>query len=123
LPAVVGLRNATEQLTGNEHVILDGTSGVLIVNPTPTQIKKYRERRAVEALEDKELQALAASESVTLDGHWVTLRANVDLPEEAEFAAHSGAWSSDNARRGRAVSGIPTRRRSVRRPTGSHPNV
>jgi len=28
---------------------------------------------------------------VTLDGHWVTLRANVDLPEEAQFAAHSGA--------------------------------
>lgn len=91
LPAVVGLRNATEQLTGNEHVILDGTNGVLVVNPTPSQIKKYRERRAVEALEDKELQALAAAESVTLDGHWVTLRANVDLPEEAEFAAHSGA--------------------------------
>jgi phosphotransferase system enzyme I (PtsI) len=91
LPAVVGLRNATEQLTGNEHVILDGTSGVLVVNPTPSQIKKYRERRAVEAIEDKELQTLAVAESVTLDGHWVTLRANVDLPEEAEFAAHSGA--------------------------------
>jgi phosphotransferase system enzyme I (PtsI) len=91
LPAVVGLRDATELLTGNEHVILDGTSGVLIINPTTSQIKTYRERRALEALEDKELQALAAADSVTLDGHWVTLRANVDLPEEAEFAAHSGA--------------------------------
>src|SRR6478609_1604937 len=59
LPAVVGLRDATEQLTGNEHVILDGTSGVLVVDPTPGQVKIYRERRAVEALEDKELQALA----------------------------------------------------------------
>jgi phosphotransferase system enzyme I (PtsI) len=91
LPAVVGLRNATEQLTGNEHVILDGTSGVLVVDPTPGQVKIYRERRAVEALEDKELQALSVADSVTLDGHWVTLRANVDLPEEAGFAAHSGA--------------------------------
>ena len=91
LPAVVGLRDATELLVGNEHVILDGTSGILIVNPTQGQIKKYRERRAVEALEDKELQALAAADSVTLDGHWVTLRANVDLPEEADFASHSGA--------------------------------
>jgi phosphotransferase system enzyme I (PtsI) len=91
LPAVVGLRDATEQLSGNEHVILDGTSGILIVNPTPSQIKTYRERRAIEALEDKELQALSAADSVTLDGHWVTLRANVDLPEEADFASHSGA--------------------------------
>jgi phosphotransferase system enzyme I (PtsI) len=91
LPAVVGLRDATELLSGNEHVILDGTSGVLVINPTPGQIRIYRERRAVEALEDKELQALAVADSVTLDGHWVTLRANVDLPEEAEFAARSGA--------------------------------
>ncbi|GAC1414222.1 MAG: phosphoenolpyruvate--protein phosphotransferase [Gemmatimonadaceae bacterium] len=91
LPAVVGLRDATELLTGNEHVILDGTSGVLIIDPTASQIRTYRERRALEALEDKELQALAAADSVTLDGHWVTLRANVDLPEEAEFAARSGA--------------------------------
>jgi phosphotransferase system enzyme I (PtsI) len=91
LPAVVGLRDATERLSGNEHVILDGTSGILIVDPTPSQIKTYRERRATEALEDKELQALAAADSITLDGHWVTLRANVDLPEEAGFAARSGA--------------------------------
>ncbi|HEX9127818.1 MAG TPA: phosphoenolpyruvate--protein phosphotransferase [Gemmatimonadaceae bacterium] len=91
LPAVVGLREATELLTGDEHVILDGTSGVLVINPTPGQIRIYRERRAVEALEDKELKALAVADSVTLDGHWVTLRANVDLPEEAEYAAHSGA--------------------------------
>ena len=91
LPAVVGLRDATQRLNGNEHVILDGTSGVLIIDPTPSQIKTYRDRRAVEALEDKELQALSVADSVTLDGHWVTLRANVDLPEEAQFAAHSGA--------------------------------
>jgi phosphotransferase system enzyme I (PtsI) len=91
LPAVVGLRDATEQLTGGEHVILDGTSGILIVDPTPSQIKTYRERRATEALEDKELQALSVADSVTLDGHWVTLRANVDLPEEAGFASRSGA--------------------------------
>jgi phosphotransferase system enzyme I (PtsI) len=91
LPAVVGLRDATERLTGKEHVILDGTSGILIVDPTPSQIKTYRERRAIEALEDKELQALSVADSVTLDGHWVTLRANVDLPEEAGFASRSGA--------------------------------
>src|SRR5215213_6018342 len=54
LPAVVGLRNATELLNGNEHVILDGTSGVLVIDPTPSQIKTYRDRRATEALEDKE---------------------------------------------------------------------
>jgi len=91
LPAVVGLREATQRLTGNEHVILDGTSGVLVINPSPAQVLQYRERRMLEAAEVTELQAMASADSVTLDGHWVTLRANVDLPEEAEFAAHSGA--------------------------------
>ena len=91
LPAVVGLRDATQRLNGNEHVILDGSSGVLIINPTPAQLNSYREQRTREAAELQELQALATADSVTLDGHWVTLRANVDLPEEAETAAHSGA--------------------------------
>jgi phosphotransferase system enzyme I (PtsI) len=91
LPAVVGLRDATERLDGTEHVILDGTAGVLVINPTPAQLKKYRERRALEDAEALELQSLATADSVTLDGHWVTLRANVDLPEEAAYAARSGA--------------------------------
>ncbi|MDQ6689218.1 MAG: PEP-utilizing enzyme, partial [Gemmatimonadota bacterium] len=91
LPAVVGLREATQRLNGNEHVILDGTSGVLVINPTAVQLATYRERRARETAEVAELQAMSTADSVTLDGHWVTLRANVDLPEEAEFAAHSGA--------------------------------
>lgn len=91
LPAVVGLRDATERLTGDEHVILDGTTGVLVINPTPAVLANYRARRAREATEAAELQAMAKADSVTLDGHWVTLRANVDLPEEAEAAANSGA--------------------------------
>jgi phosphotransferase system enzyme I (PtsI) len=91
LPAVVGLRDATERLNGTEHVILDGSTGILIINPTQAQLAIYRNQRALEAAEAEELQALAVADSITLDGHWVTLRANVDLPEEAEAAAHSGA--------------------------------
>ena len=91
LPAIVGLRDATSQLTGKEHLILDGTSGLLLIDPTPEQSAAYRERRLREAEDLAELQLLASAESVTLDGHWITLRANVDLPEEAAQAASSGA--------------------------------
>src|SRR3954466_3811311 len=65
LPAVVGLRDATERLTGNEHVILDGSTGLLIINPTPGQLASYREQRARETAESAELQSLATAESVT----------------------------------------------------------
>jgi phosphotransferase system enzyme I (PtsI) len=91
LPAVVGLRDATHKLRGGEEVILDGSAGVIIANPTPAQINAYADRQLRELANTAELQAISLSEPITLDGHRITLRANVDLPEEAEAAAHSGA--------------------------------
>lgn len=91
LPAVVGLRDATLHLKPGSEIILDGSSGVLIPSPTPVQIAAYAARAAREASDTAELQALSSAEPVTMDGVRITLRANVDLPEEAEAAAHSGA--------------------------------
>jgi phosphoenolpyruvate-protein phosphotransferase (PTS system enzyme I) len=91
LPAVVGLRNATEQLRGHERVILDGTNGVIVINPSPEDTDRYQERAREEEIADAELRRLASLESVTTDGVHITLRVNVDLPEEAEFAATTGA--------------------------------
>jgi phosphotransferase system enzyme I (PtsI) len=91
LPAVVGLRTATEQLKGHERVILDGTKGLLVINPSEADVHRYRERAREEEVADAELQGLASLESVTSDGVRITLRANVDLPEEAEVAAKTGA--------------------------------
>ena len=91
LPAVVGLRHATDELKGGERVILDGSSGLLVINPSTQDIDHYRERARAEELAEEELRLLASLESRTLDGEAVTLRANVDLPEEAVFAASIGA--------------------------------
>jgi phosphotransferase system enzyme I (PtsI) len=91
LPAVVGLRDGTLRLKAGEQVILDGTSGVIIANPTDAQIAAYAERAEREIADTAELQALSIVEPVTADGVRITLRANVDLPEEADSAAHSGA--------------------------------
>lgn len=90
IPAVVGLRDATARLRGDELVILDGTAGTLNVNPTAEEIQRYRERAAEEAVRESELFSLHDLEAVTLDGVRLTLRVNLDLPEEAELAAQSG---------------------------------
>ena len=91
LPAVVGLRTATTQLKGGERVVLDGGTGMLAINPTDAEIDAYRERQRDEAVAEAALTELAALEAITLDGVRVILRANVDIPEEAEAAARSGA--------------------------------
>jgi len=91
LPAVVGLRTATAELKGGERVVLDGSTGMLAINPTDEEIERYHERQREEEIAEAALADLAALEAITLDGVRVTLRANVDIPEEAEAAARSGA--------------------------------
>jgi len=92
LPAVVGLRDATSRLRGSERVVLDGTDGLLVVNPSDAEVDAYRRRAVREAEDEAELRLLAGEEPVTLDGVHITLCANVDLPDEAEAAATSGAF-------------------------------
>ncbi|HTK47183.1 MAG TPA: phosphoenolpyruvate--protein phosphotransferase [Gemmatimonadaceae bacterium] len=91
LPAVVGLRTATSELRGGERVVLDGGTGMLAINPTDEEIASYQERQRAEAMAEAALAELAELEAVTLDGVRVVLRANVDIPEDAEAAARSGA--------------------------------
>ena len=91
LPAVVGLRDATVQLRGDERLILDGTAGVLVVNPSEDEVAAARARGDREVAAEVALRELAELEPVTTDGVRVVLRANVDLPDEADVAATSGA--------------------------------
>ncbi len=91
LPAVVGLRTATARLRGGEQAILDGKAGALIIRPSEEDLRTYRARARQEAELDTELAAMLGAEPITLDGTRITLRTNLDLPEEAQLAAGSGA--------------------------------
>jgi phosphoenolpyruvate-protein phosphotransferase (PTS system enzyme I) len=91
LPAVVGLRNATERLKGGEVAILDGTAGTLAIAPTTTEIDAAGARAARDAARQSELDRFSRLDAITVDGERLILRANVDLPEEAESGASSGA--------------------------------
>jgi phosphotransferase system enzyme I (PtsI) len=91
LPAVVGLRDATQRLAGTERIVLDGAAGTVTVDPSEDEVEAFEARARLEAQETEELRLLASAEPVTLDGEPLVLRANVDLPDEAEQAANSGA--------------------------------
>ena len=91
LPAVVGLRDAIQRLTGGENVVLDGSTGTLVINPTDAEVAVFQHRAEREARDEAELRQLVTVEPITTDGVRITLRANVDLPEESVLAATSGA--------------------------------
>ena len=91
LPAVVGLRDATTRLKGTERVVLDGTNGVLVVNPTDEEIASARLRAEQEAILEESLRSQSGVAAQLRGGERIFLRANVDIPEESEIAAESGA--------------------------------
>ncbi len=91
LPAVVGLRDATEHLRSGAMAVLDGTHGILVLDPTPERIGEYRERARVEKDETRVMRRYARKEAITADGVRITVRANVDFPDEAAAGATSGA--------------------------------
>ncbi len=84
IPAVVGLRQITSRVRTGETVIIDGSTGTVIVRPTPETLRFYteqRERDRLQLLRDIEERELP---SVTADGVRITLRANIELLEETE---------------------------------------
>ncbi len=92
IPAVVGLENISSLVSPGMPVILDGTAGTVILNPSPETFKEYlAKKQAFEYLE-KELQAYRDLPAETLDGFSVTLRGNVELLQEVPgVLAHGGA--------------------------------
>ncbi|MCC6245904.1 MAG: phosphoenolpyruvate--protein phosphotransferase [Gemmatimonadaceae bacterium] len=91
LPAVVGLRNALTYLKGGELAIINGAEGTLMIAPSDAEIAEARERVAEEAGHADELRELAHSDPITRDAARIVVRANLDIPEESELAASSGA--------------------------------
>ena len=91
IPAVVGLVNITSEVSGGDTVIIDGDRGLLIINPDAEQLAEYQEfERKRERLEI-ELARLRDEPAVTLDGHVVSLHANIEFPHEIDDAIRRGA--------------------------------
>jgi len=91
LPAVVGLLDATTRVETGDPVILDGTAGTLLVRPTTAELSQAAARSRAEDIQRAQLAKVAGAEAITADGVRLTLRANVDLPDEVGTAATSGA--------------------------------
>jgi len=91
IPAVVGLGALNGLVAEGQEVILDGRVGRLIIAPEEEDRARYRERRIQIQEWEEEIGVIAAMENVTRDGQPFSLRANLDLPMEAETARAHGA--------------------------------
>ena len=91
IPAVVGLHNALQQAATGDAVILDGTSGEIIFNPSSETIRYYEARRDSATYGPSRTRSNANEPAITQDGQTITVRANIDAITDLEDVKRYGA--------------------------------
>ena len=91
LPAVLGVGGLLGTVKGGETVIVDGSDGLIYVNPSAARLKDYRARRAGLARAAQALTRLRDVPAATRDGERVRLQANLEFPREVGHAVAVGA--------------------------------
>jgi phosphotransferase system enzyme I (PtsI) len=91
IPAVVGLHDITAKLETGQHVLLDGSDGLLVINPAQETIAHYAEIESRRAKVAAKLKELRTTTSTTRDGRHIVLSANIELPEDVDAVAANGA--------------------------------
>ena len=91
IPSIVALHHARQLIRENEVVIVDGTQGVVIVDPDDQALAEYQLRQHQFDLERLKLKRLRHTPAMTLDGSGVELHANIELPDDVVQARENGA--------------------------------
>ncbi|HQW66230.1 MAG TPA: phosphoenolpyruvate--protein phosphotransferase [Gemmatimonadales bacterium] len=91
IPAVMGVPGALERIEEGALVLLDGQSGIVIVDPTHDELELARLQTSRRHKLELQLEGIATLPAETPDGTRVMLQGNVDLPEEVEPALRHGA--------------------------------
>ncbi|HYO27795.1 MAG TPA: phosphoenolpyruvate--protein phosphotransferase [Azonexus sp.] len=91
IPSVVGMENARTVIRDGEQLIVDGTRGVVIVNPDQRVLEEYQLRKSQIELEKSKLKRLKTAKSQTIDAVPVQLFANIELPGDVPGALAAGA--------------------------------
>src|SRR3954469_16242489 len=91
LPAVLAVPALLDWARAGAPVLIDGTEGVVIIDPRPETVEEYRARREELTRERRALTRLRRMPAVTRDGVEIVLEANLELPVELEHAIANGA--------------------------------
>ena len=91
IPAVVGLRDATETLETGAPALIDGYHGILIVHPSEATLHEYAELERQKGAIAARLTKLRETKSTTRDGRHIVLSANIELPDEVNAVLGNGA--------------------------------
>jgi len=78
IPSIVGASSARQVINNGDLIILDGTQGVLIINPDKLILTEYKHRLKQWKLEKRKLKYIINQPCVTLDNAKVDILVNID---------------------------------------------
>jgi phosphotransferase system enzyme I (PtsI) len=82
IPAVVGVEDLTTKLTDGDWLLVDGYEGLVIVNPAEQTLFRYGKIQKAKQSFESRLMTANELATETQDGVVVTLRANIEKPDE-----------------------------------------
>jgi phosphotransferase system enzyme I (PtsI) len=82
IPAVLGLENVTRLIKNDDIIIVDGTAGVVIINPTDQALIQFEERKERYEAHKAVISRESHLPAETLDGIHLQVMGNIELPEE-----------------------------------------
>ena len=91
IPAVLGLEGLLSKVTGGETLIVDGNTGIVVVNPPGDVIRNYEDLQRKYESYQANLHGLISLPSETRDGRKIRLWANIGGPGDLEYALRFGA--------------------------------
>jgi len=91
IPAIVGLRNARKYIRNESLLILDGVTGVILVDPDEQSLSHYRDMKERDRNYHIALSKLSHAPARTLDGTLIELMANIELPRDFDSVRDVGA--------------------------------
>ena len=91
IPAVVGLHNAKKLIKNDDVAILDGSSGIILINPDKNILNHYQKKQTEVKKYYASLNKFKDAPAKSIDGIPITLMANIELPEDFETVRDVGA--------------------------------
>ncbi|MHC6203657.1 phosphoenolpyruvate--protein phosphotransferase [Breznakiellaceae bacterium SP9] len=91
IPAVLGLSTITKVIKAGEKIVMNGSSGEVIISPDKAQSARFSRAATLYKKMIAGFSAIKELPAQTLDGHKVWLKANIEVPEEVQNVVAHGA--------------------------------
>ncbi len=91
IPAIVGLENITSEINPGDTLIVNGQSGVVIINPDEATLQEHKKYALKQVEFEASMEKMRDLPARTKDGTEITLMGNIEFPHEVENTLAKGA--------------------------------